>query len=251
VKIKFSINKGKLAYIERIEIVGNDRSADKVVRRVLYIREGESVSPSGHPPVEGCSLMRMGYFDEVAIKWRRGGADDLVIVDLEVKERYARQLHHRRGLLESGKLLRHRAGQPQQPVRLRLEGFVDGRGRRVPQELPVAVPRALFARFAMDLRHDLTTPSAINFSFPAQGPRRTTSSFGRPLYWTRGAPGLSVPCRWKSTDVDNRAALFLNLAREGQKITTSTRFTLQRDTVKHPFDPTAGAKVSASTEWAS
>jgi outer membrane protein insertion porin family len=73
---------------------------------------------------------------------------------------------------------------------------------------------------------------------------------GYPLYWDVEA---HIAYGYRSVEiknVENQAALFLTL-QEGRTLSTSTTYTLQRDTVNSPFDPTDGSRVSASVEWAS
>ena len=248
VKIKFSINKGKLAYIERIEIVGNDRTRDKVVRRELYIREGDLFSGPGIRQSKE-RLMRMGYFDEVAIKWRRGSADDLVIVDIEVKERMQGNFIIGVGFSS----LENFFGTAQVSHNnlfgygWKLSLMAEVGAYRKNFQLQFREPYLLDSRWIFGTTLNNTERDYFSFQRKDRG---AYVSFGRPLYWDVEAHLGYQYQQVEITDVDNRAALFLTL-QEGQKITTSTRFTLQRDTVNHPFDPTAGAKVSASTEWAS
>ncbi|MCZ7586981.1 MAG: BamA/TamA family outer membrane protein [Deltaproteobacteria bacterium] len=77
-----------------------------------------------------------------------------------------------------------------------------------------------------------------------------TAGIGRPLYWDIEA---HVAYRYKYREVknvENQATTFLTL-QEGRTTTTSTRYTLLRNTVNSPFDPTDGSNVSFSVEWAS
>ena len=75
-------------------------------------------------------------------------------------------------------------------------------------------------------------------------------SLGYPLYLDIQAHMAYTYQDVDIRNVSNNASLFLTL-QEGRSTTTSTRYTLQRDTVNHPFDPTNGSRVSFATEWAS
>ncbi|MBK8012813.1 MAG: outer membrane protein assembly factor BamA [Deltaproteobacteria bacterium] len=86
ISITFDIQKGQKVYYERINIVGNTKTRDKVVRRELRIYEGELTSASMRD-LSRRRVMALGYFESVDVKTRRGSEDDLQIVDIEIKEK--------------------------------------------------------------------------------------------------------------------------------------------------------------------
>ncbi|MBN2225185.1 MAG: outer membrane protein assembly factor BamA [Deltaproteobacteria bacterium] len=86
VDIDYAIVKGKKTYFERINIGGNVKTLDKVIRRELKFAEGDLFN--------GDDLQRsrekvnnLGYFDEVNFAIERGSSDDKVVVNVEVKEK--------------------------------------------------------------------------------------------------------------------------------------------------------------------
>ncbi|MBI4815915.1 MAG: outer membrane protein assembly factor BamA [Deltaproteobacteria bacterium] len=86
IDITFEIEKGQKVYYERINVVGNTKTRDKVVRRELRIYEGDLTSASLRE-LSKRRVTALGYFEKVEIKTRKGSADDLQIVDVEIKER--------------------------------------------------------------------------------------------------------------------------------------------------------------------
>lgn len=86
VDISIRIKKGAPVYFERINISGNDRTRDKVIRRELEISEGELFS-SKKLKRGMRNLHRLGYFDDVQLDTRKGSSDDRMVLDLEVKEK--------------------------------------------------------------------------------------------------------------------------------------------------------------------
>ncbi|MFO0727017.1 MAG: outer membrane protein assembly factor BamA [Myxococcota bacterium] len=84
--ITFDIQKGNKVYYERINIVGNSKTRDKVIRRELRIYEGELTSATFRE-LSKRRVQALGYFEKVEIKMRKGSTDELQIVDVEVKER--------------------------------------------------------------------------------------------------------------------------------------------------------------------
>lgn len=86
VDLTMAIQKGPLCTIERVEIVGNEKTRDRVIRREMRVYEGELYSQSGIRESEG-RLQGMGFFEKVEVTQRQGSAPDLVEVVVEVKEK--------------------------------------------------------------------------------------------------------------------------------------------------------------------
>jgi outer membrane protein insertion porin family len=83
--MNFSIEKGPLVYVERIEINGNEKTADKVIRREMTISEGDLYSESAKETSE-FRIMRLGYFSAVNMSTSRGSADDRIVINIELTE---------------------------------------------------------------------------------------------------------------------------------------------------------------------
>ncbi|GMR04373.1 MAG: outer membrane protein assembly factor BamA [Thermodesulfobacteriota bacterium] len=86
VDIKFDIKKNDLVYIEKINIAGNSRTRDKVIRRELEAEEEQLYSSSALKRSKG-NLKRLGYFDDVSIQQTRGSASDRMDLTVKVQER--------------------------------------------------------------------------------------------------------------------------------------------------------------------
>lgn len=84
--VDYQIDKGPLVYIERVNVFGNDRTADKVIRREVVMREGDLYSESAKEATQ-LRVLRLGYFDDVQISTTRGSADNRIVVNIEVVER--------------------------------------------------------------------------------------------------------------------------------------------------------------------
>ena len=86
VDITYRISKGNKVKFERIEITGNDRTRDKVIRRELEAVEGGYF---GAKKLRRSSqnLHRLGFFEDVQINTKKGSSDDKMILDIDVKER--------------------------------------------------------------------------------------------------------------------------------------------------------------------
>lgn len=87
VDITFEIDKGNKVYFGRINVVGNTKTRDKVVRRELSIREGELYNETRKRESLD-NVKRLGYFDEVNFNASTPTDNpDLMNLDIVVKER--------------------------------------------------------------------------------------------------------------------------------------------------------------------
>ena len=85
IALAFTVDNGPKVYIERIDIVGNTRTRDYVIRREFDIGEGD---PYNHAMIERAErrLNGLGYFKKVHISNRPGSAPDRVIVVVNVED---------------------------------------------------------------------------------------------------------------------------------------------------------------------
>ena len=86
VDITFHITKNEPVYFERINIKGNTKTRDKVIRRELKVFEQELYS-SKRLKRSVADLYRLDYFEDVKVKPQRGSAEDQMILDIEVVEK--------------------------------------------------------------------------------------------------------------------------------------------------------------------
>jgi outer membrane protein insertion porin family len=86
VNVAMEITEGRQAFISRVEIMGNVRTRDKVIRRQLRLVEGDVFS-SVSLQRSRRDLQNLGFFEEVKLDTRRAAAEDKVDVSVEVKEK--------------------------------------------------------------------------------------------------------------------------------------------------------------------
>ncbi|MCA9689130.1 MAG: outer membrane protein assembly factor BamA, partial [Myxococcales bacterium] len=80
------VDKGPLVYIERINIYGNDKTADKVIRREMAITEGDLYSESAKE-ISEFNVLRLGYFNDVTISQSQGSTPEKIVLNVEVTEK--------------------------------------------------------------------------------------------------------------------------------------------------------------------
>src|SRR5215471_2905038 len=86
VNLSFTTRPGPKVYIGRIDIVGNERTRDQVIRRELRLDEGDLYSATKLQRSRQ-RLTNLQYFEEVKIDTKRRGEEDLLDLEVEVTER--------------------------------------------------------------------------------------------------------------------------------------------------------------------
>jgi outer membrane protein insertion porin family len=89
VDVNYGVRKGELVDFGRIEISGNAKTRDKVIRRQLKVVEGARYSKA-HLERSVGNLRRLDYFEEVEMDTRKGEAADRMNVDVKLKEKATR-----------------------------------------------------------------------------------------------------------------------------------------------------------------
>lgn len=85
INIVFAVEEGARAYIERINVRGNTRTRDYVIRREFDIAEGDAYNRVLVDRAER-RLKNLNYFKSVKITNEPGSASDRVILNVEVEE---------------------------------------------------------------------------------------------------------------------------------------------------------------------
>ncbi len=85
IDVVFQVNEGPRVYVERINIRGNTRTLDRVIRREIRMAEGD---PYNRVLIDRSKqrLKALGFFKNVDIKNEPGTAPDRTILDVSVEE---------------------------------------------------------------------------------------------------------------------------------------------------------------------
>ena len=86
IDLTFDIQKGQQVTIERIDVVGNTKTRDKVIRRQLRVFEGELFNGTGMRRSKEL-VTRLGFFETVEVSQKPGIDNEHVVVQVEVKEK--------------------------------------------------------------------------------------------------------------------------------------------------------------------
>jgi outer membrane protein insertion porin family len=259
VAVSFRVVKGPEVYIDRIEISGNTKTRDKVVRRELELQEQRRFSGSRLRRSQA-RLRRLGFFEDVNITTRKADRDDRLDLVVDVREGSTGAFSAGAGVSSGESFLFN--------VRLQ-EINLFGRGQRL-------VLNADFGSIRRNLSISFTEPyfldteltlglDAYNWELEFDEFTRGGTGGGiRTLYpftalgWNRLWGVSLVDTRFgldyrieqsEISDVSRNAASIIR-AEQGTSLTSSVTPRIYRDTRNHPFDPTEGSLQDFSLEIA-
>ncbi len=89
--ITYVVDEGPRIYIERINIIGNERTKDYVIRREFRLAEGDAYNPLMVDRAKK-RLTGLGIFKTAEVRRRPGSAQDRVVLDVELQEQSTGEL---------------------------------------------------------------------------------------------------------------------------------------------------------------
>ncbi|MBC8337243.1 MAG: outer membrane protein assembly factor BamA [Rhodospirillales bacterium] len=91
IDVVFEVNEGPRVFVERIDIVGNVRTQDKVIRREFRLVEGDAFNSSKMRRSRQ-RIQNLGFFETVSVERQPGSAPDKTVVKVDVQEKSTGQL---------------------------------------------------------------------------------------------------------------------------------------------------------------
>lgn len=85
IDITFDVQEGPRVYVERINIAGNVRTLDKVIRREFRLAEGDAFNAAKLRRSQQ-RLRALGYFEKIDVTNQQGSAQDKTVIDVNVVE---------------------------------------------------------------------------------------------------------------------------------------------------------------------
>ncbi len=85
VNLTYDINEGPKVYVERIDIKGNVRTLDKVIRREFRLAEGDAFNTAKLRRTR-TRIQNLGFFSNIDIKNIPGSAPDKTVIEVNVEE---------------------------------------------------------------------------------------------------------------------------------------------------------------------
>ncbi|MEZ5932417.1 MAG: outer membrane protein assembly factor BamA [Alphaproteobacteria bacterium] len=91
IDLTYVINEGARVYIERIDVIGNVRTLDEVVRREFRLSEGDAFNTALLRRSRQ-RIQNLGYFEKVDLRTLPGSAPDKTRIEIEVVEKSTGEL---------------------------------------------------------------------------------------------------------------------------------------------------------------
>lgn len=248
VNISYNIEKGKEIHIRNVDIVGNIRTRDKVIRREIPIQEQQLYSTTKIQQIKP-RVFRLGYFEdniEVATN-RVPGADDQVDVNVKLKEKPTGFFSIAGGFSSIETFIF--AGQIQ-------ESNLFGLGKMLSLSAQIGGVTRLFITDYQD-PHFLDTPftfEVLGFDTQRKFLDFTRNSFGGTVSFGRSLiSDLSgrISYRFEHVDISNVSGSASLLITESARNISSVGFGLIWDSRNNFLDPTSGNISRANVEFAS
>ena len=85
VDVTFNVREGQRVYVDRINIIGNTRTLDNVIRREMMLTEGDAFNRTLLERSRN-NLRGLGFFKDVTVEEGRGSAPDRSVVNVTVQE---------------------------------------------------------------------------------------------------------------------------------------------------------------------
>ena len=248
VDITFDITKGEKVYIERIDITGNVKTRDKVIRREMRVYEQELFSASKIKKSTQ-NLRRLEFFEDVNISTSPGSTPEKVNLKVNIKERPTGQFGLGAGYSTQDKIVGM--------IEVRQNNLF-GRGQQLSAQ---GVLGQLARRYRLSFTEPYLFDRPLSLGIDAFNWERNFTEYNRRS--TGGSIRLGHPLRWEyttllwsyryeNTNLTNIpfGASPLIYQSASIKNTSATSLSLRRDSRDALFTPTKGSDNSLSLEMA-
>ncbi len=250
VNLTYQIGEGPRVFVERININGNFRTLDEVIRREFRLVEGDAFNTAKLRRSEQ-RIRNLGFFDKVDIKTREGSAPDKAIIDVDVSEQSTGELTFGVGLsslegpvADVSMRERNLLGRGQD---LKLSFSISGRRQQVDLSFtePYFLDREVAAGFDVFRRKvDVTDQGTFDrdsLGFVLRAGYPVTDTIRHSVRYSAR--------RDKITNVDDSASIFIK-AQEGSNTTSSIGQTISLDKRDSTIKPTEGYIVQLKQDIA-
>ncbi len=245
--IEFEIVRTPKVFVERIDIEGNNRTLDRVIRRQFRIVEGDPINQREIRRAEN-RIRGLGLFSRIAVRVREGSSSDQAIIDVDVEE-------ERTGSLSFGVGYSNDGG---------FNGTVSfaernlfGRGQSVSAQISIAEDSRIVA-FSFREPSVLDRDVGAEFDLYFREFDRDESSFQETNLGFEPSVDfpvsedarLSVRYRLSSDEIRDVDANASALILPRKDITSSLAFSYTLDKRNSPVDPSGGYQLRIEQEFA-
>lgn len=248
VQITFDIKKGELVYFEKVNIIGNTKTRDKVIRRELKIAETELYNGTNLKKSRQ-RINNLGFFEEVNLSTERGSAPNKLNITIDVKERATGTLSIGAGYSSLDKFIA--TGQVSQ-------GNLFGRGQKLQFSAEYGARRRTYN---LGFTEPRLFDTEISTGFDIYNLEKKYTDFTKKS--NGGDIRIGFPLGFEDTrayltyryeeseifDIEDTAGDYIK-KQEGRNTTSSVTASIVRDTRDNYIAPMKGSNNSASAELA-
>ncbi|MCK4563130.1 MAG: outer membrane protein assembly factor BamA [Verrucomicrobia bacterium] len=256
VDIRYEIVEGSIGYINKVNIAGNERTQDKVIRREMVAYPGEKYNRSRVQTSEN-RLRNLNYFEVVTTTPEPTGEGDKYDLNVQVKEKPTGQFSAGVGFSSIDSLVgyvelsqgnfNYKTWPPigaGQKFKIRLQLGSERNDVDISFVEPWFLDRKL--SLGVDLFHREARYFSDEYDQKNNGMR---FSLGKPLSrFTRGTVAYTLE-QFEVFDVQDTASPAIK-AEEGKRLKSGVNFTWSRDTRDRFFNPSRGNKTTITPYFA-
>ncbi len=247
IDIMLHVEKGALAHINRVEIQGNTRTRDNVIRRDVKVQEGGQFD-SKAIKTSTKKLNRLGFFEEVTVTPKPTINENLMDVVVDVKEKSTGQFSVGAGYSSSEKVLF--MGEIS-------ENNIFGTGNKLSLAASTSSENT---RYNMNFTNPRLYDSQVSGSIDLFDWERQYDDFTKKSVGTTLRLGHPLVEEWRIfygytisdtdlTDISENASEVITMSKDIH-LTSAVDLSLVRDTRDKLFSPTSGSRNSVSVEYA-
>jgi outer membrane protein insertion porin family len=243
IDITFSVEEGPRVYVERIDITGNTRTLDKVIRREFRLAEGDAFSTAKVRRSQQ-RLKNLGFFEKVDISATPGSTPDKTDLHVNVTEQSTGEISFGAGYSSVGGVLGD--------ISIRERNLL-GKGQDLRLGLSLGTLSSLID-LSFTEPYFMDMPLAAGFDI-----FRTSNNFQYVANYSNASTGFALRAGWSLTehttqtvrytlrdtniyDVQPYASLAVQ-AQAGESLTSEISETLAWDTRDQRLNPTKGFLV--------
>lgn len=248
VDVNLEVKQGPVVYVERIDIVGNERTRDYVIRREIFLHEGDAFNATLLRKSEK-RIKDLGYFKNTEISVKQGSSPDKAIVTIKVEEQSTGELNFAAGYSTVDGLLGR--------VGFSERNFM-GKGQIISSEVQIAkraqdftlgITEPYFMGKPLSLGGNVFATRSTRFESFAQQSIGASGSFGYSITETLDH---AIIYSIHQDKIDHLDRLASQIARNqaGKSQTSALGHVLTYDKRDSKIDPTAGYAVSLGNTYA-
>ena len=248
--ITFVLNPARRTYVERINITGNLRTLDKVIRREVRLVEGDAFNSLKVKRSEA-RLGSLGYFKEAKIDQTEGSVNDRVVLDVSVQEQPTGEFSfgggyssYERFMLNLSLAERNLMGKGQ-------SGELAFTYSRIRKQVQLSFTEPYFMDKQISAGFDLF--STEYQSYISSSYRTTSNGFGLRLGFAISEyiyAQMRYSFRKEHVRLDNVYNSVYLMDSVGRYTTSSMGYTLGHNSLNHYLKPTDGERISFSQDVA-